>query len=184
MSLVLWKKSAPKKRLFWYLHTWKPRDRNTDGECDENSFYTDTIGQWVCSRRCAVRLDTPPRIDFRSANLIGGRLNQPTVGTTGWPKSHLTLNIYVLWVLAKCLLRDMHHITYFSWKSFDQNLSCSLRTDRRTDMTELIVALWNFANASKERSCVATEVKPVLWLLIVLWQLKLSPIAYSTDVQG
>lgn len=67
------KEKYVKKRLIWYLHTCKPRDRITDGECDVNSFYTDTVGQSVCSRRCADRPDTPPRTDFRISSIIGGR---------------------------------------------------------------------------------------------------------------
>jgi hypothetical protein len=37
-----------------------------------------------------------------------------------------------------------------SWKSVQWELSCSMRTDRRTDMTKLIVAYWNFANAPEK----------------------------------
>jgi hypothetical protein len=158
------KEKCAKKRLIWYLHTWKQRARNTDGDCDVHSFYMDTVGQLVCSQRCADRLDTPPRTYFRSSSIMGGRLNQPTVRSTRSPKSHLTLSIYVLWVLATCLLRDTHHITYSSRRSVEQELSCSLRTD----MTELMVAFRNFVNMPNKRSCVATDVKPVLWLLIVL----------------
>jgi hypothetical protein len=161
---VFYERKVRQKPSNLYLHTWQPRDRNTEGECDENSFLKDTVGQLVCSRRCDDRLDTPPPTYFCNSSITGGRLNQRTVRSTGWPKSHLTLNIYVLWVLATCLLRDTRYITYFSWKSVEQELSCSLRTD----MTELTVALCNFANAPIKRSCVVTEVKPVLWLLIVL----------------
>ena len=35
------------------------------------------------------------------------------------------------------------------WKSVDWEPSCSIRTDGRTDMTKLIVAFRNFANAPK-----------------------------------
>ena len=36
-----------------------------------------------------------------------------------------------------------------SWKFVHGELSCCMRTDRRTDMTKLIVAFYNFANAPK-----------------------------------
>jgi hypothetical protein len=43
-----------------------------------------------------------------------------------------------------------------SWKSFQWEQSCSVRTDRRTDMTKLIVALRNFAKAPKN-TCLCTN---------------------------
>ena len=45
-----------------------------------------------------------------------------------------------------------------SWKSFQLEQSCSMRTDRRTDMTKRIVAFRNFANAKtfqkNEEACL------------------------------
>ena len=39
-----------------------------------------------------------------------------------------------------------------SWKSVQWEPSCSMRTDGRTDMTKLIVAFRNFANAHKNKT--------------------------------
>jgi hypothetical protein len=52
---------------------------------------------------------------------------------------------------------DFHKILKYkiSWKSFQWEPSCSMWTDRRTDMTKLIVAFRNFANAPK----IAFEMK-------------------------
>ena len=41
-----------------------------------------------------------------------------------------------------------------SWKPVQWEPSCSMRTDRRTDMAKLIVAFPNFANAPKNSSTV------------------------------
>jgi len=38
---------------------------------------------------------------------------------------------------------------HISWKSVQWEPTCSIRTGRRTDVTKLIVAFWNFANAPK-----------------------------------
>ena len=45
-----------------------------------------------------------------------------------------------------------------SWKSVQREQSCSVRTDRRTDMTKLRVAFSNFVNASESAEEVSTPV--------------------------
>jgi len=48
------------------------------------------------------------------------------------------------------------HKYQISSKSVQWELSCSMRTDRRTDMTKLIAAFRNFANAPKNSHIVIT----------------------------
>jgi hypothetical protein len=46
--------------------------------------------------------------------------------------------------------------------SFEGETSCSMRTDGRIDMTKLIVAFRNFANAPKELRNTVSQVEELL----------------------
>jgi len=48
-----------------------------------------------------------------------------------------------------------------SWKSGQWQPSCSMRTERRADMTNLIVAFWNSANVPKNISPDRYGIPPV-----------------------
>ena len=51
---------------------------------------------------------------------------------------------WILWTAFRKILKYQ-----ISWKSIQWEPSCSMRSDRRTDMTKLIVAFRNFVNAPK-----------------------------------
>jgi len=54
----------------------------------------------------------------------------------------------------------------FAWKSVQWEPSCSIRTDGRTDMTKLIVAFRNFANAPKIQ--LVKPFKVYTWQLFLI----------------
>jgi hypothetical protein len=56
-------------------------------------------------------------------------------------------------------------IYQISWKSVQWEPSCSMRADGRTDRTELIVALRNFAKAPKHRGVMKTRIFLLLRIL-------------------